>query len=204
MEEGLAFETEIGDRIFRSSKMRRAKQNRSDDVAERAQRMASDRSDRIAHDLNQKTNQGLDRSLMANRQMLKEAAMENSVLGRQGKAIEQAPAPSYPAQKSFLPRDETQTDRSIVGRRKTQVEPNHVGDSLPPGYRRVMNRDAYQKRNDRQPRFHPQTDARPDPSVLASSSREKGVAAYGITQNPVEDARRRKKLEAKIREMASK
>lgn len=182
--------------------MRRAKQGRSDDVAERAQRMASERSDRIALDLNQKTNKGTDRALMANRQMLKEAAMENSVLGRQGKAIEQAPAPAYPAQKSFLPRDEAQLDRSIVGKKKMQVEPRHGDDSLPPGYRRVMDRDVYKKRNDREPRFHPQADARPDPAVVPM--RRKEVTAYGISQNPVEDARRRKKLEAKIREMASK
>jgi len=180
--------------------MRRAKQNRSDTVAERAQRMASDRYDQIANDLNQKTNDGLERSMEANRHMLKEEAMQNSVLGRQGVAIEQTNQKTVEAKVVFLPRDNYELDRSLVGRRREQVEPGHGDDSLPPGFRRVMQRDVYHQRNTPQPKLLPQ--AHPDPmQVMVQSSRP---AAFGLTQNPIEDTRRRRKLEAKIRELASK
>lgn len=198
--------------------MRQAKQSRTDDLTARAERMATERSDRIAHDLNQKTNQGTTRALEANRAMLKESAMASSVLGRQGRAVDQeVVTPKYPAQNAPVRRQDPQNFKKSTEVKKHRVQPDanlRGQDSLPPGYRRVMYRDAYEKKNDKQPRFHPQNGARPSPNrpqqrvqtnhgapTRAARTR---VAAHGITQNPVEEARRRKKLEARIRELGSK
>lgn len=181
--------------------MRRAKQGRSDELAEKAQRMATERSNQIAHNLNHQTNAGITRSMEANRETMRAVAMESSVLGRQGKALEQAATPKYQPQNAQPRREPVAFDANMVSRRKEQVQPLHAGDSVPPGYRRAIDRSDTYPINQAQPRIRAQTE-RPTPSFEVQSSNAP-VRAYGLTSNPVDDSRRRKKLEAHIRSLVA-
>lgn len=195
--------------------MRQAKQRRADNLTERAQQMATERSDKIAHDINRKTNDGVMRAQAANREMLKQASLDSSVLGRQGKALDQKPEPKYSASNAPIPRDHYEADRSIVGKRKTQrlADPQYA-DSLTPNQRTALRYGNPMNRNDDQPRFHPNAavdDERPDPNDTRvrfearaeHPSAEEIVRAHGINVNPIAEARRRKALEAHIRERAN-
>lgn len=188
--------------------MRQAKQKRADDLASQAQQMATERADRLVHDLNLKTNNGVDRTLESNREQLREEALQSSILGRQGKAYDQKNGDNskYITTKP-LPREKVEIDRAIVGKRKQQVviKPEYE-DSLAPGYRRALRDDVPLKKNDTEPRFHAMAAAqRPVPNQReAQNSRQvqNSINAHGITHNPIVEARRRKALEAKIRELA--
>lgn len=195
--------------------MRQAKQRRADTLSERAQQMATARSDQIAHDINRKTNDGLMRAQVANREMLKQASLDSSVLGRQGKVDEMKPEPKYAPVNAPVPRDYSEVDRSIVGKRKTQRQPNpEYADSLAPNQRAALKYGRPVQRNDVQPRFHPSNanDERPNPNETYQPRRETQtnhlnageiVRAHGININPIAEARRRKALEAHIRERAN-
>jgi len=197
--------------------MRQAKQRRADDLSERAQQMATERSDKIAHDINRKTNDGVIRAQAANREQLKQASLESSVLGRQGKAFESKPEPKYMPSNAPMPRDNYEHDRSLVSKRKTQRQPNsEYADSLTPNQRAALRYGHPMQRNDVQPRFHPNNPAeeRPDPMAhvhaqhrfeaqASHPSAEEMVRAHGINVNPIAEARRRKALEAHIRERAN-
>lgn len=188
--------------------MRQAKQKRSDNLASQAQQMATERADRLVHDLNQKTNNSVDRTLESNREQLREEALQSSILGRQGKAYEQKNSDSskYITNKP-LPREKNEFDRAVVGKRKQQVVANpEYEDSLAPGYRRALRDDAPLKKNDIEPRFHAQAAQRPVPNrmeVQNSRQVQNSINAHGISHNPIVEARRRKALEQKIRELAS-
>lgn len=160
--------------------MRQAKQRQRDDLYERAQRMATERSNKTIHYVNQKTDYSTSRAIEANREMLREHAMENSVLGRKGYAVEQDKQPKYTPKSSFTPRN-VPLDNDIPHiKRRLQVETSRGQDSLPHGYRRALEKEPNGYKS---------------PMVKTS--------AYGVTQNPVDEARKRKKLEARIRELAN-
>ncbi len=184
--------------------MRQAKQKRSDNLASQAQQMATERADRLVHDLNLKTNNSFERTLESNREQLREEALQSSILGRQGKAYDQKNADSskYVTSKP-LPREKNEFDRAVVGKRKQQVvADSNYEDSLAPGYRRALRDDVPLKKNDVEPRFHAQASVhRPAPNE--SRQVQNSINAHGITHNPIVEARRRKALEAKIRELAS-
>lgn len=185
--------------------MRQAKQKRSDNLASQAQQMATERADRLVHDLNLKTNNSVERTLESNREQLREEALQSSILGRQGKAYEQKNADSskYITNKP-LPREKNDLDRTLVGKRKQQVVANSTyADSLAPGYRRALRDDVPLKKNNTEQRFHTQA-ARPVPNHTEQNSRQvqNSISAHGISHNPIVEARRRKALEQKIRELA--
>lgn len=184
--------------IFPKLQMRRAKQSRSDELSDRAQRMATERANKNAQDLNQKTDDSTLRSLEANREMLKERAMENSVLGRQGKADEQMQTPkkkfSNISPQVKAPK-ESPYDPNIETKKKTQVAPAHGGDSVPPGFKRAIQNDRVQVNSHMDHRVDPNV-PRPQPSFK--------VKMHGIGHDPAGDMRKRRALEAKIREAASR
>lgn len=183
--------------------MRRAKQGRSDELAEKAQRMATERSNQIAYNLNQQTNAGVTRSVEAQRDNMREVALESSILGRQGKALEQTATPKYQPQNAQARREPVAFDANMVSRRKEQARPLHAGESVPPGYQRAIDRNDTYPISQAQPRIRAQS-ARPTPSFEAQSANAQApVRAYGLTSNPVDDSRRRKKLEAHIRALAA-
>jgi hypothetical protein len=185
--------------------MRQAKQKRSDNLAAQAQQMATERADKLVHDLNHKTNNSIERSMNSNREQLKEEAMQASILGRQGRAYDQKNSveSKYITNKP-LPREKIEVDRAVVGKRRQQVtiNPNYE-DSLAPGYRRALKDDVPLKKNDAEPRFHPQAAQRPTPNRSETRRAQSAIVAHGINHNPIVEARRRKALEAKIRELAS-
>jgi hypothetical protein len=187
--------------------MRQAKQKRSDNLAAQAQQMATERADRLVHDLNHKTNNSIERSMNSNREQLKEEALQASILGRQGRAYDQKNSveSKYVTNKP-LPRDKIEVDRATVGKRRQQVTINpEYEDSLAPGYRRALKDDApLRNKNDPEPRFHPQASQRPTPNRPSETRQaQSAIVAHGINHNPIVEARRRKALEQKIRELAS-
>ncbi len=187
--------------------MRQAKQKRSDNLASQAQQMATDRADRLVHDINLKTNNSVERSLESNREQLREEALQSSILGRQGKAYEQKNSDqSKFVESKPLPREKNSVERSIVGKRRQQVVAAPVyADSLAPGYRRALKDEMPAKKNNPEPRYHTQA-ARPLPNraeVQQSRQVQNSISAHGISHNPIVEARRRKALEQKIRELAS-
>lgn len=209
--------------------MRNAKQKKSDDVAQRAQRMATERFNRSANAYNNITGNSTIESIEANRRQLKNAAVANSVLGRQGTSILNVeepmaiePVKAVRKQQVFLPQN-LDADKHMVAKRRTQKPADQAGDSIPPAQRRAMQQEQSMQKNDVQPRFHPQqaqiqprfvsnqqqyapkrTDERPsfNRNEVQQAQAPRYVSAHGITHNPVEESRRRKKLEARIRELA--
>jgi hypothetical protein len=182
--------------------MRQARLARTAGMAEKAQMIAHERSVNMAKDINQKTDQSMDRSLEANRSMERSMALDSSVLARQGKS-----APGQTQKREIVAaarplvveqgRESVRVNRNLVSKRKAQVDPSAAAgeDSLPPNARRALKvTDQPKKTNDPQPRLQPQQD-RPVPASR--------LLAHGINGNPAEEARRRKKLEARIRELAS-
>ncbi len=209
--------------------MRNAKQKRSDAITDQAQRMATERFNRSANSYNSITGNSTIESIEMNRQQLKNAAVANSVLGRQGKSIlnknEVVVHAPQRQQQVFVPRD-AEMERQIVSKRRVQKQIELGGeDSIPPAQRRAMQQEYAMQRNDAQPRFHPQNKSNPQRFVSntqqvpqrvdnrpsfnrtevqqAQPEQQHYVSAHGITHNPVEENRRRKKLEARIRELAS-
>lgn len=171
--------------------MRTAKQKRSDEVSTRAMTMATDRAMSVVNDINSKTDQSMVRALRADREQQQQMAIQASVLGRQGKSTEYAAVNSQAvnARPVQFERTASRPEKSIVGMRKTQVvAPDHANDSIAPAMRKAMQHSVPPQRNDAHPRFQPKQD--------------RSLAAHGITQNPVEEARRRRKLEARIRELS--
>jgi hypothetical protein len=211
--------------------MRAAKQKKSDDITVRAQRMATNRFNQAANNYNDITGNSTLESIEANRRQLKNAAVANSVLGRQGKSILNAPEPEVraPVRKTqvFVPRD-ADSSKQIVSKRRVQ---KHIeaADSIPPAQRRAM-QEQVQTRRDSAPRFLPQNSSAPQQKYVSNQQQQqftvqrqvdnrpsfnrtevqaaqqqpqqRYISAHGITHNPVEENRRRKKLEAKIRDLA--
>jgi len=184
--------------------MRQAKLSRTAARSEEAQIKAYERSVALAQDVNRKTNHSVQRSIEASRSMERHAALESSAASRAGKKLPgETPERQFSdTQKAEVEAALTQrasvsiNNRVIVAKRRTQAEPNAaINDSIPPGYRRVMDRGVPKIKNDPTPRFNAQAE-RP-------SLRTNKLVAHGISQNPAEEARRRKKLEARIRELAA-
>lgn len=172
--------------------MRTAKQKRSAEISTRATTMATDRSNAVIGDINSKTDQSMVRALRADREQQQQMAMQASALGRQGKtpeikSINSQEPNSRPVQ---YQRVASPPQKSVVGKHKTQVVVgDNANDSIPPAIRKAMKYGQPRMRNDPAPRFQP--------------NQPRNLAAHGITQNPVEEARRRRKLEARIRELSS-
>lgn len=181
--------------------MRQARLTRTAGMAEKAQIMAHERSINMTNEINQKTDRSIDRHLEANRSMERYMALDSSILARQGKSIPGQTISKEIVQQSHpkiveKDRETIEVTRKMVSKRRTQVD--HAAksgeDSIPPNARKALEKEAPRNQNDVQPRFHPQS-ARPVPGSR--------LVAHGINGNPAEEARRRKKLEARIKELAA-
>lgn len=152
-------------------------------------------------------------------------AVKNATRDDDPRSIEFNVSTSSSAHQVHAPRDFTGTDRSIVEKRRHQPFANHGADSLAPSQRKALeqgyNVQQLPQRNISQPQN--QVNQRPpinqgrvaiqntQGQQVVRNDFNQGVnvqprtlTAHGITQNPVEDARRRRRLEAKIRELANK
>lgn len=182
--------------------MRQARLTRTAGRLEEAQNKAHERSIALTEDINRKTDRSLERSLQANRELEKQIALENSVLGRQGKNLpEQSNSREVSAPIIRAPRDKESMDtmRSIVSKRREQPDPAAKGaDSLPPNVRKALERGNPANKNDTEPRLRVQENGRAVPRAAQSK-----LVSQGISTNIAEEARRRKRLEAHIHQLAA-
>lgn len=182
--------------------MRQARLARVASRLEEAQNKAHERSVALTEDVNRKTDRSIERSLQANREMEKAVALENSVLGRQGKSLPEQSitrTAQAPAKSPAAPRDKEslEVNRSMVSKRRAQVDPTANGeDSIPPNLRKALNQ-GIKNVNDPQPQLRVQNQR-----VVARSAQSK-LVSQGVSTNIAEEARRRKRLEAHIHQLAN-
>jgi len=192
--------------------MRQAKQQKASSVAERAQQMATERNNKIANDLNNQTNNGTFRAMEANRVMLKESALEASTLSRQGRTTifdkANESAPKYEVAKPIRDEKIETKVRSIQDQRVNRHRRvQHIvaeQDSLPPGYRKALEREIVKtpSTNERPSLNRVQTGRDDRPVSHKTRYLAKAPAAssevHGIYKNPIVEARNRRELEKRL------
>jgi len=169
--------------------MRVAKQKKSEDVLTKAQNMAIQRTNAVTNGINDQTGGSLTKAMQVDRDMKVSSVMQGTSLSRRNKVLN---------------KNEMPTNQRIVVETAKQPE-NRIRESVqnmnPQTKRRVQavqpaqnslssaEKIAAEQRNIVQRQYQPPI-----------NDTRKSVA--GITQNPAEEARRRRKVEARIRELA--
>lgn len=169
--------------------MRVAKQKKSEDVLTKAQNMAIERNNAVTNSINDQTGGALTKAMIADRDMKVSSVMQGTTLSRRNRVMSKNEAP---------------TGQRIVVETAKQPE-NRIRESVqnmaPQTKRRVQATQPTQNSLSSADKISaergPYAQRQYQPTV---QDNRKQVA--GITQNPAEEARRRRKVEARIRELA--
>jgi len=185
--------------------MRVAKQKRSEDLAVRAKQMASNRVTNVYQKIDDQSGKSLTRAIQANKDMHKHQVLSNTELGRRNKFVSknerEVRLRREPARRNRAP------ERRVPDRRNANRQVNVDRRRSAP------NRDTKTVTRGRhipEPRenIRQNVNARREPSSKSQLetrySRTPVEAKRGFTTNPAEEMRRRRKLEAKIRELSDK
>jgi|SRR5579885_1656157 len=186
--------------------MKIAKQKVSDDLTLHAQQMAIARNNAVTADINHGTNYAIVRAQAADREMHKNAVMQGSSLSRRNLIMAKNAGGRVIVETSNDQRDKrTEAERlnvresvqsQIQTRRRAQIAaPIH--ESLSTQERIALENGPIQRRNEV---YTPNQ----EPDQRQNFATQNGFQKPQISQNPAQEARNRRKLEQKIREMARK
>jgi len=189
--------------------MKVAKQKRSEEIANKAQQMVGARQTNLHNEINNSTDQAVMRAMEADREMNKHVVMEHTALGRrnQTSVSTQNAIQNIPKQQTYTRegnRDELNVRSSIQSqlsnnRRRQQVRVPNGQKSISDTERNaVQNQGLSAQARAQQTQANNQVNWN-NRSQYAQASNS---PMSGITQNPAEELRRRRKLEAKIRELS--
>lgn len=178
--------------------MKVAKQKRSEEIANKAQQMVGARQTNVTNEINDSTGKSFQRAMEADRAMNKHVVMEHTSLGRRNQTLSNAQNAMQIATNQQTPsregtRDELNVRASMqsqIAHTRRRYQPRAAGgqDSLTSTEKLSLRGLAPQSQN-----------ASHVPQYETHTSRP---LMSGITQNPAEEARRRRKLEARIRELS--
>lgn len=189
--------------------MRIAKQKKSEDLNARAQNMASNRISNLYNQINVESDNSLTRAVDANKAMYKQQALANSNLGREKK---------FQAKNANVQGVRKSQDRRNVkqGVNRKRVQQTHQNPQVNQ-WIKSYDVSKYQVKQNSKANVKSQAYKTPkrniqakQPPVKTSRRRQvnsvKPVRRQNMVQNmysnPAEEVRRRRKLEAKIREMS--
>ncbi len=178
--------------------MKVAKQKRSEEIANKAQQMVGARQTNITNEINDSTGKSFQRAMDADRAMNKHVVMEHTSLGRRNQTLANAQnAVQIASNQSTPSRDGTRDELNVRAsmqsqiahtRRRHQIRATGGQDSLTNTEKLSLQGLPSQSQN---ASHVPQYETNATRPLMA-----------GITQNPAEEARRRRKLEARIRELS--
>jgi hypothetical protein len=169
--------------------MRVAKQKKSEDVLTKAQNMAIERNKAVVNGINDQTGGSLVKAMNADREMNKSVVMQGSALGRRNKVLNKNEAPQgqrvivETAKQPDMRMKESMQNMAPQTKRRVQA-PNPMQNALSSADKIAAEKGPFIQRQYQAP----------------VQDGRKSVA--GVNHNPAEEARRRRKVEARIRELA--